>query len=184
MLISRFIIISWVATYSNVHKNTSVFFLHLKHCVLASISFRPHFLNTQSGLIGQLAHAWASTANKNRAAVLNQLLHPKLATRYILRKHVTWQISVISKSQNQRQDYWWDSCFGFFAWERSFCWCGLLPFTWTEKQEVPTSIKSLWGHIREYQAAERYQHHLNCLNHWCLKLYSNNFSLSQDLFFP
>ena len=30
---------------------------------------------TQFPLIGQLTHAWASTVNNNRAAVLNQLLH-------------------------------------------------------------------------------------------------------------
>ena len=34
--------------------------------------FKPLLLNTRSALIGPLTHAWASTANNNRAAVLNQ----------------------------------------------------------------------------------------------------------------
>ena len=40
-----------------------------------------HRLNLHSALIGQLTHAWASTANSNRAAVLNQIFHAKLSTK-------------------------------------------------------------------------------------------------------
>ena len=35
-------------------------------------------------LIGQLTHAWASTANDNKAAVLNKLLRAKLDAAEVL----------------------------------------------------------------------------------------------------
>ena len=54
--------------------------------------------NTQTPLIGWLTHAWHSSSNKNRAAVLNQFLHAKLAVRYSLCKGVTWWRSVMSQS--------------------------------------------------------------------------------------
>ena len=40
----------------------AVFSLRLKCSVLASVPLRPSLLNTQSALIGQLTHDWASTA--------------------------------------------------------------------------------------------------------------------------
>ena len=39
----------------------------------------PHLKDNQSLLIGQLTHAWASSASNNRAAVLNQFLRDKAA---------------------------------------------------------------------------------------------------------
>ena len=45
------------------------------------VSLRSPLQNTRSLLIGQLTHAWDSTANTNRAAVLNQFIHAKPATR-------------------------------------------------------------------------------------------------------
>ena len=40
----------------------------------SSCLFKAPVLNTKSALIGQPTHAWASTANNYRAAVLNQFL--------------------------------------------------------------------------------------------------------------
>ena len=54
--------------------------LHLKCSALAPVSLKPLLLSAKSAVIGQLTHAWASTPNNNRAAVLNQLLCAKLAT--------------------------------------------------------------------------------------------------------
>ena len=50
---------------------TNVFLLCLKRSVLAPVSLRPSLPNTQSALIGQLTHAWPSTANNNWIALLN-----------------------------------------------------------------------------------------------------------------
>ena len=47
--------------------------------VLAPVSLRTTLPDTQSHLIGQLTHAWPSTTNNNRAAVLNQFRHAKLS---------------------------------------------------------------------------------------------------------
>ena len=68
MLTFRFMILFWVTTRIGLHalnlKNTSIFSV----CTVwnglfsAPVPLRPLFLNTQSPLIGQLAHAWA-TAN-------------------------------------------------------------------------------------------------------------------------
>ena len=44
---------------------------------------------TKSPLIGQLTHAWTSTANSNKAALLNHFLHAKLATKHKLYKFTT-----------------------------------------------------------------------------------------------
>ena len=52
----------------------------------------------KSALIGQLTHAWASTANINRVAVLNKFLCAKLATRHTSRKCITLTCSVMSLS--------------------------------------------------------------------------------------
>ena len=57
----------------------------------------PPPLNTQPALIGQLTHAWASSAS-NRAAVLNQFLRVKQATKQKLCTCVTWWCSVMSQS--------------------------------------------------------------------------------------
>ena len=51
----------------------------LKCCVLALVSLSPTLRNTKSALIGPLTHVWASTADNNRAAVLNEILHAKQA---------------------------------------------------------------------------------------------------------
>ena len=42
-------------------------------CFSSCLFKAPPLLNIQSALIGQLAHAWASTTNSNRAAKLNQI---------------------------------------------------------------------------------------------------------------
>ena len=63
----------------------------------APISVKP-LMNTQSALIGQLTHAWTSTANNKRAAELNQLLHAKQAAWPELCKYVKWWCSVMSQS--------------------------------------------------------------------------------------
>ena len=74
---------------------------------LAPVSLRPLLLNTQSTLIGQLTHAWASTANNNRAAVLN------------LCKCVTWWCTLMSQSHGNRggatDEVFQEQC---FLWER------------------------------------------------------------------
>ena len=49
-----------------------------------SCLFNSPFLNTQSPLIGQLTHAWSSTTNNNRAAMLNQFSHAKLAVKSLI----------------------------------------------------------------------------------------------------
>ena len=51
--------------------------------VTAPVSLRPRLPNIQSPLIGQLLHAWASTANNNRAAVPTQFLHAEIASRHL-----------------------------------------------------------------------------------------------------
>ena len=80
-----------------LHCCSSVFPFRLKHSVLATVSLRLLLLNNQSALIGQLQHAWASTADNNRAAVLNQFLHAKLAAGHKLYKCVTRWHSVMSQ---------------------------------------------------------------------------------------
>ena len=72
-----------------VQSCTNVFFVCLKHSVLPPVSLRPSLLNVQSALIGQLTHAWSSTANNNWAALLNQFLGAKLVIRHKLCKCVT-----------------------------------------------------------------------------------------------
>ena len=51
--------------YVQVHNCCSTVFPPSKHSVWAPVSFGPRLLNTQSAVIGQLTHAWASTANNN-----------------------------------------------------------------------------------------------------------------------
>ena len=79
----------------------------LQRCVLclsdmlcfSSVSLRPPLPDTQSALIGQLAHAWASTDNSNRADVLNQFLHDKMQG---INCASVWQSDMcdVTKSQN------------------------------------------------------------------------------------
>lgn len=78
-------------------------------------------------------------------------------------------------------DAFQDQLFGFFCTREE------LLFVWTCTIHMNRETGDTYIHkvslrtFQRYQAAEK--HHLNCLNHWCLKLYSNNFSLSQDVFF-
>ena len=112
MLIFRFIILFCVTTTTVLHalmlKNTYVFSycpvspLCLKGSVLAPVSLSAPIRNTQSVLIGQLAHAWASATNNNRAAVLNQFLHSKLAARHTLCKCLTWWHTAMSTRRGVR----------------------------------------------------------------------------------
>ena len=69
------------------------------HCsALAPVSLRPSLLNTQSALIGRLTHAWDSSANNSRAAVLKKLLLANLAANHKLSKRLTRWRSVMSHS--------------------------------------------------------------------------------------
>ena len=106
---SRFLILFWVTTKTGLHtlmlnrlisflKFSHLSLLCLKRSVLAPVSLMPPPpLNTQPALIGQLTHAWASSAS-NRAAVLNQFLRVKQATKQKLCTCVTWWCSVMSQS--------------------------------------------------------------------------------------
>ena len=72
----------WVITRRGLHalmlkKHISCLIIS---SALAEIAWSPSLRNTQSPLIGQLPHTWASTANSDMAAVLNQLLPPELAS--------------------------------------------------------------------------------------------------------
>ena len=85
---------------------STVFPLSMRCSVLAPVSLRPLLLNTQSPLIGQLTHAWTSTANNNRAAVPNRFLHAKQeAMLYIMQMCdiMTW--CDVTRSRNKRRDY-------------------------------------------------------------------------------
>ena len=74
MLILKFIILFWFTTWLNAFLILScaaaLYFSSETHC-FNSCLFQASLLNTQSAPIGHLTHAWASTANSNRAAVLN-----------------------------------------------------------------------------------------------------------------
>ena len=70
----------------------------LKYSVFNPVSLRPLLLNTHCPLIGQLTHAWASTASNNTAVVLNQILLAKSAVCLKLRKYVTRWSRVMSQS--------------------------------------------------------------------------------------
>ena len=63
--------------------------------ILVPVSLRLSLHDTPSPLIGQLTHGWASTANNNRAAVLDQILCVRLAVRHKLFKYVSWGHSVM-----------------------------------------------------------------------------------------
>ena len=114
----------------------------------SSCLFKPPPPNTRSALIGQLTHAWPSTAYK-RAACLNELL-PKRnpAARYRLCKCVTWWHSVMSQSHRIKGGTT-DEVFKAlqeqcFLWERGapVGLCRFQEFTWnTEgKKETKWSI--------------------------------------------
>ena len=89
------IILFWVTARIGLH------ILMLKNMWITCL-FKAHLLNTQSALIGQLTYAWASTANNNRAAVLNQCLHAKLPARHKSCKWMSWWHSVMSWSHRIR----------------------------------------------------------------------------------
>ena len=77
-------------------------FILLQLCVpplslLAPVSLRLLPLKTLSALIGQLTHAWLSSADSNRAALLNPLLCAQLAAVHRLCSCVTWWCSVMSQ---------------------------------------------------------------------------------------
>ena len=65
--------------------------------LLAPVSLRLLPLKTLSALIGQLTHAWLSSADSNRAALLNPLLCAQLAAVHRLCSCVTWWCSVMSQ---------------------------------------------------------------------------------------
>ena len=91
-------------------------------------------LNIQSALIGQLTHAWSSNANKKKAAVLNQVSRPNLATQNKWCKWLTWWHCAMSQSPRIKGRGCWRGVSGavFSVGEQSFHWCGLLTF-WTFK---------------------------------------------------
>ena len=90
---------------------SSVALLWLKHSILA-----PPTSWTPILLIGQLTHAWPSTANNNRAAVLNKFLCAKLAARYKFCKYKTRWGSVMSQSHRIKPgEVFQEQC---FLWER------------------------------------------------------------------
>ena len=64
--------------------------------IVTPVSWSCLLLNAWSLLIGQLTHAWPSTANNKRAAIPQQILSAKLAVRHTLCKCVTLWCSVRS----------------------------------------------------------------------------------------
>ena len=134
MLIFRCIILFWDITRVSVHAlvlktdqfsrtvqcSSTVFPLCLTCSFWSPVSVRPDLLNTRSLLIGQLTRA-------NTAAVLNQFSVAILAAMYWLCKCV---LCVMSQShRKKRWDHWRGVSWAAFSMgERSFCWCGPLPF--------------------------------------------------------
>ena len=122
MFIYSFIILFWVTTRISscalILKKHISFALSLKYCCCSSRLLEPP-INTQSALIDQLTLAWPSTANNNRAAVLNQFLCDKLAVRHKLCKCVTLWRSVTSQSHSCKgettDEAFWGQC---SLWER------------------------------------------------------------------
>ena len=108
----RFIIIFWVTARIGLH------ILMLKNTWISCL-FKAHLLNTQSALTGQLTHAWASTGNNNRAAMLNQFLHAKLPRRHKSCKWMSCWHSVMSWSHRIKGgvtfEAFQEQC---FLWER------------------------------------------------------------------
>ena len=88
-------------------------------CFSSCLFKAPPFSNTQSTLIGQLTHTWASIANNNRAAVLNQFLYANLAAWQKLCKCVTLWCSMMSQSHGIKSDIT-DEAFHeqWYLWER------------------------------------------------------------------
>ena len=67
MLIFRFIIVFWVTARIGLYALTlrkHISFTHTLSLCFSSCLFKIHLLNTHSALIGQLTHAWASTASR------------------------------------------------------------------------------------------------------------------------
>ena len=110
-------------------------------------------------LIGQRTHAWASSASNNRAAVLNQLFHAKLAARHKICKMISCGDIVMSQSHA-------------FCGRANICWTFLLyrPFTCTN-----TYIKH-W--MYEQKKTDKWK--INWVNKLTLK--DNTFSYCFTLF--
>lgn len=83
-----------------------------KCSVLAPVTLRP-----PSPLIGQHTHTWPSTANHNKAVVLNLFLCIKIAAWHILSRCMTWWRGV-----------------SWASFSVGFCRCRLWPFFYMHKK--------------------------------------------------
>ena len=75
-------------------------FLHTVKCYSTVFPLSHHVSNSQSPLIGQLPHAWLSTINNSRAAVVKQFTRAKPAARHKLCACMTWCHSLMSPSHS------------------------------------------------------------------------------------
>ena len=97
-------ILGYYFTCFNEQKNirflllSSAAALHSPSLCFSSCLFKDPLPNTKSALIGQLTHAWPSTANSNRATVQNESLRANLAQIDIdYAKHVPWWRRMMSQ---------------------------------------------------------------------------------------